>query len=112
MKIIKSDKILNSLSWFFDLAGITLWPLIIIRPGAKETTINHESIHIKQQGELLVLPFYVLYLLEYIIRSIAYLNIDKAYENISFEREAYSNQDNPDYLISRKRYSWVKYLFN
>ena len=35
-----------------------------------------------------------------------------AYRKISFEREAYSNEDDVIYLESRKRFAWIKYLKN
>ena len=46
--IIKSNKFLDSISWFFKVGGITLYPFIIVRPYAKKSTNNHESIHIAQ----------------------------------------------------------------
>jgi len=33
-----------------------------------------------------------------------------AYLSISFEMEAYTNQDDFNYLKTRKPYSWIKYL--
>jgi len=33
-----------------------------------------------------------------------------AYRNISFEREAYDNDDNLNYIKERKHYSWLKYI--
>lgn len=77
-----------------------------------EYVINHERIHTEQQKELLFIPFYILYLLEWIFRLIQYRNWDKAYMNISFEREAYSNGHNLKYLQGRKRYAWLKYIRN
>lgn len=108
--IIKSDKILDRLSWFMKIGGITLWPWIIVRPKMRKNTINHETIHIKQQQELLVLPFYLLYGLEWLIRLVIYRNTRKAYYNLSFEREAYTNAHNFEYVAQRKPWSWVKYL--
>lgn len=35
----------------------------------------------------------------------------KAYRSISFEQEAYDNDDNYDYLNNRKRFSWLKNIF-
>ena len=110
--IIKSDSFLNSISWFMRVGGITLWPFVIIRPNKTWITINHESIHIKQQQELLVIPFFFLYLLEWFVGIFIYGSTSKAYYNISFEKEAYDNQSNPDYLKSRKLFSWFKYLRN
>jgi hypothetical protein len=38
---------------------------------------------------------------EYLVRFVQYKNRDLAYRNISFEREAYSNETNIGYLKSR-----------
>lgn len=94
-------------------AGITIWPFIfaVDEDIAKdEEFLNHERIHLKQQIELLVIPFYVWYILEYILRLFQYGNHDTAYRNISFEREAYFNQNNSVYLQERKPYNFLKFL--
>lgn len=72
--------------------------------------INHERIHTSQQKELLFLPFYLLYILEWIFRLIQYRNQQKAYMNISFEREAYKHGHDLTYLPTRKPFSWTKFL--
>jgi hypothetical protein len=116
-RIRYNDKLLNRLSWFMYIGGITLFPYIILRErylnGIKYytdknlTIINHESIHIEQQKELLIIGFYLWYVIEWIIRLFMKGN---AYQNISFERDAYLNQDNSEYLSERKKYSFLKYL--
>lgn len=114
--VIYSNKFLNSVSWFVRVGGITLWPVIVLREKLRDNkyyantakrVINHESIHIKQQEELLVIPFYIWYLTEWFIRLFFKGN---AYRNISFEKEAYTNQDNLEYLKTRKWYSFLKYI--
>jgi len=93
--------------------GIALWPFIVIKDhGLKEDVIfiNHERIHLRQQAELLVVPFYILYLLEYIIRWFQYRSSQEAYRNISFEREAYEMEEELSYLKNRKLWSFIKYL--
>ncbi len=55
--------------------------------------------------ELLYLPFYLLYVLEWLCRLIQLRDSGKAYRAISHEREAYDNQGNPDYLTERKPYN-------
>lgn len=115
--IIKySTKFLDRISLFMKVGGITIYPYIILRDkniGKKSARlINHESIHIKQQEELLVVPFYVLYVLEWLVKSIIYRSFKKAYYNISFEREAYSNQRKWTYLDKRKNYAWLKRIIN
>lgn len=72
--------------------------------------INHERIHTAQQRELLFIPFYILYIIEWLVRLVQYRCLDKAYYAISFEREAYANGHNLNYLPARKRYSWLRYL--
>lgn len=105
-----------------SIAGITIWPFVILRKkyltntaywkARSKKTINHESIHIKQQEELLILPFYVFYILEWFIKLFFYrFKAKEAYRNISFEREAYSNDTNENYLKTRKRYNWIKLIF-
>lgn len=114
--IIKySDKFLDRVGLFMKIGGITLWPFIILReiydaspPWRRKAAriINHESIHIKQQEEMLILPFYIWYVTEWFIKLFFYGK--QAYYNISFEREAYDNDDNLSYLSNRKHYAWIK----
>lgn len=72
--------------------------------------INHERIHNAQQRELLFLPFYLLYIMEWLFRLIQYRNWNKAYTNISFEREAYANGHDHSYIPTRSPYSFLKYM--
>lgn len=75
-----------------------------------ESVVNHELIHTSQMKELLYIPFYIFYFIEWLLRLIQYRSWHKAYINISFEREAYTNGHNLKYLNSRKHYSFLKYL--
>lgn len=81
---------------------MALYPFILMNPKHKSgpVLLNHERIHLRQEIELLIIPFYIIYLLE-----LAF----KGYRNISFEREAYENENNPAYLKTRKPYSWIRY---
>ena len=92
----------NKLIPFKGIKAITIWPFIFIRKGCSfnEIDLNHESIHGRQQLELLIIPFYIIYLIEQIF---------KGYRNISFEKEAYNNDNNLDYLKTRKLFAmWRK----
>ena len=94
-------------------SGIALWPFVILKDSKfKEDVImlNHERIHLRQQAELLVVFFYVWYGLEYLIRLIQYRNRHEAYKNISFEREAYANEKDLDYLKRRSFWEFLKYI--
>ncbi|MGC6429686.1 MAG: hypothetical protein ACON5F_01440 [Jejuia sp.] len=93
--------------------GITLYPFIFLgdtKLKINETLVNHEQIHLKQQLELLVLPFYIWYVLEFIFRYIQFKNWSLAYRNISFEREAYAKEKDLQYLKTRKFWSFLGYL--
>ena len=72
--------------------------------------VNHERIHTAQMLELLVIPFYIIYGIEWIVRLCQYHNCHLAYRNISFEREAYTNDYNLDYLTHRPLFNWIGYL--
>ena len=72
--------------------------------------INHEKIHFCQQLELLILPFYLLYILNYLVNLVRYKNHDRAYFNLCFEREAYADDKNADYIRGRSLFSWLKHL--
>lgn len=72
--------------------------------------INHESIHTAQIKELLFIPFYILYGLEWTVRLLQYRNAKRAYYNISFEREAYQNHNNLEYLGNRAPFEFRKYF--
>lgn len=72
--------------------------------------INHERIHTAQQREMLFIPFYIWYVIEWLVRLIQYRNRNDAYMNISFEREAYAHGHNLRYLPRRKPYAWLRYL--
>ena len=93
--------------------GLTLFPFVIIRDfldKENKVLLNHEKIHIRQQLELLILPFFLLYFLEYLIRLVQFRDKNKAYRNISFEREAYDNERNLDYLKTRSFWKFRNYI--
>lgn len=97
---------------YLGISGITLFPFIILRDKQlmqDKRILNHERIHICQQVELLVLPFYMLYLVEYVMGLIKHRNRFLAYMNISFEKEAYKNDSDFNYLKDRKCWAWRKY---
>jgi len=103
--------IYNKVLPFKGFLAINLFGVLFVRSELKdkvtEQTINHESIHTAQMKELLWVFFYLLYVLEWLYRLV--FHTKTAYRGISFEREAYDNQDNPEYLASRKPYAmWRK----
>ena len=93
--------------------GLTVFPFVFIKyafDSENKVLLNHEKIHIRQQLELLVLPFFLWYFIEYAVRLLQYKNTSLAYRNISFEREAYANEINLDYVETRRFFTFLKYL--
>ncbi|WP_445721993.1 hypothetical protein [Flavobacterium sp.] len=93
--------------------GITFYPFIILskeEDKRNKTLIYHEKIHIKQQAEMLVVLFFIWYVIEFLFRFLYCKNWMLAYRNISFEREAYENQKDLNYLKKRSFWSFLKYI--
>ena len=112
----------NSRPWFFEnskvpvflshftpitIGAITIGPLVFSRGEMSEVTKNHETIHWQQYIETGIIGFIFLYYLFYAINFIRYRDGELAYYMIPFEKEAYDNDNNLDYLETRKRYSWI-----
>lgn len=106
--------IYNKIIPFKGFKAINLFGILFVREECKgritPVTINHESIHTEQMKELLFIPFYLIYFLEWLFKVIfVYPFSHKAYKNISFEKEAFGNEENFDYLKTRKHYAmWRK----
>jgi hypothetical protein len=109
---IEDSKVPVRLSFF---TPISIWAIsfgfwVWCRGKLSEATRRHETTHFQQQIELLFVGFYVLYLTFWLWGLIKYRNGKKAYLEIPFEREAYRNEMNADYLATRSRYNWVRYV--
>lgn len=91
-------------------AAINLFGVIFVRKGITldQFCLNHERIHSRQMLEMLIIPFYVWYLVEWLIRLVCYRNAKKAYFNLLFEREAYLHQKNLAYLKERRFWAWIR----
>ncbi len=124
----------NNLIPFKGYKAINLFGLIFTRAELTEKEKNHENIHTKQMlecailgfyliGALIIfsnisywwlltslLTFYVFYGLEYIIVRLFHKKQNDAYHDVSFEEEAYVNDDNLEYNKVRIPFNWVKYL--
>lgn len=89
------------------MIAITLFGLVLTRnkKWIDKYVLNHELIHCAQQLEWLYIPFFILYGVEWLWYILKYRDSDKAYMAISFEREAYANEKNLDYLRERPIYA-------
>ncbi len=110
-KTIKNVKIIyNNVIPLSGFKAINLFGVLFARCEFKgkltPQTINHEKIHTRQMKEMLYIFFYVWYIIEWLIRLFG----KNSYRNISFEREAYENQDNERYLEGRRFWSFTKYI--
>ncbi|MEO9532967.1 MAG: hypothetical protein ABJG68_15545 [Crocinitomicaceae bacterium] len=93
--------------------AITIWPFIFVKTSAvkeNKRLINHEKIHIRQQLELLVLPFYLWYAVEFLVHLIRLKNRKKAYHAISFEREAHEMDADFNYLKNRRFWNFLTFF--
>lgn len=95
-------------------------------------SIRHEAIHTAQQYEILALSALIALVLSNVYSSWWYIVIvvtmpiaiyilawlielalppyNRAYKDSPFEREAYANQYDEEYLATRKLFAWLKYI--
>lgn len=93
------------------ISGIALWPFVLVRTKTPTLVLlNHERIHLRQQIEMLVLFFYVWYLVEWAFHYLKVGNWWAAYRLISFEKEAYDNENNLNYLRNRPFWAFLRWL--
>ncbi len=91
--------------------GLAFYPFVFVKnkkPGEK--LLHHERIHLRQQLEMGFLLFYLWYFIEYFVRYLQYGTHYLAYRNISFEREAFSQESSPLYLRERRFWAFRSYL--
>lgn len=107
---------------------------LLTAPKARITPVdlNHERIHSTQFVEVTVASlailgvlsmflnnwlfllspfmFYILYVIEWLVRLIQYKGTYMAYRNISFEREAFQSDGDLYYLKCRKIFNFINYI--
>ena len=85
-----------------SVIGIVLGHKAYFRhPFPKAALVNHELIHLCQIKEHGLFIFYALYLYYFLKNLVTYWHYDTAYFYIPFEKEAYDNQKDFEY-ISKK----------
>lgn len=102
----------NNIIPFSGYYAINLFGILFVR-GSKvpsKKVFNHESTHTAQMKEMLYIFFYLWYIIEWFFKLFVYWDVKEAYRAISFEREAYLNEENDSYLSTRKFWSFIIYI--
>ncbi|MEO5645933.1 MAG: hypothetical protein ABIO57_02590 [Candidatus Paceibacterota bacterium] len=117
--IIISDTIVRRLGRLISLGdnamAITVFPFIFVRRITRpnKELIRHETIHIRQQLELLLVGAIMLYLYEFLYaKFVKKLDARQVYYYSAMEQEAHRNARNEQYLKTRKPLTVLKYIFN
>lgn len=102
MKVIR-----NGLIPFKGFKAINLFGVVFVRRECTitATDLNHEAIHTAQMRELLYVIFYIAYVGEWLFHLAICRDAKAAYRRISFEKEAYAHQAEPEYINNRKHYN-------
>ena len=104
--------------------AMNLFGVIFVRKGQNfnDVTKRHEYIHTLQMIETLFIGFYLWYCIEYLCRWIwRFFHkpdhtfygprwMKYAYYDISFEQEAYTHQNDEEYLKKRKLFAWLPFI--
>jgi len=91
-----------------EIAAITLGPFIFSRNEMSDRTKNHECIHWAQYKECLIIGFLLLYGASWLINICKGMSGADAYRYIWFEKEAYDNDHDFNYLQKRKWFAWAR----
>ncbi len=95
----------NRLLPFRGYAAMAFFGVILARRECRPlsaSTVRHEDIHMAQAADC---RGWILFYLRYLWYWLRY-----GYRRNPFEREAYENEQNADYLKNRKLCGWADYL--
>lgn len=136
-KVFYESKLAKVLLCLSSCETITLGPFVVSKlkeAEMRQRVRNHECTHVRQWIELTVLSgiillalvlafgisawwmllagivFYAWYSIEWFVRLVIQLDAKKAYKAVPFEREAYENQENSNYLENSQYFAWIKYI--
>ena len=109
--IVENSKVPGFLSKFANAnyVAVSFAIFIFFKYERVEQVWRHETIHYRQQKEMLFIGQWLMYAYYYLVGLYKYRDRYKAYRENPFEREAYANQEDPIYLIKRKKYAWKNY---
>jgi len=92
--------------------AITIFPFVFYNDTLSESDIRHETVHLWQQAGLLVIPFYLLYLLFWMVNLLRYRDTNRAYREIPFERSAYRLDKTKHLRRSTMAFDWISCIGN
>jgi hypothetical protein len=97
---------------FIPYSAMAIYPLILVKKEHMKqdlSLIHHEKIHHRQQLELLLVGFYLLYAAHYLFNLLKFRNHFTAYKQIIFEREAFAMDKDLDYLNRRRIFAFLRF---
>jgi hypothetical protein len=101
------------LSWLDpSINALAFYPFVLVKRkymASDPVLINHEKIHLRQQLEMLLLPFYLVYFTHYLFNYLRFREHYKAYRHNVFELEAYAHEQDLNYLKSRPFWGFLQY---
>ena len=110
--MFENSRVPKFLSFFapIDIWAISFGPFVWCKGELSERVRRHETIHYRQQLELLFVGQWLLYLVFYLIGLITHRSGRQAYRLNPFEVEAYTFDETTDYLDNRRLYRWTEFL--
>lgn len=98
----------------FKVGAVAIFPFIVVQNYTilhNKDYINHESIHIRQYIETLIIGVWIISAFQYLYARIFLRKSGlHSYYYMSMEQEAHQNDTNHDYLKKRKWFTYYKYL--
>ena len=91
-------------------AALPIWPFVLVKGSVSLPELRRALIFARQQSELFVLPYLLLFAGFWVIRLLQTKSLTRAWSLVPFVREAAYNKDDPAYLVLRLRYAWVQYI--
>ena len=109
--MFENSKLPIWLSYIAPIAvgAFSFFIIVASRGEMSDRTKRHETIHYKQQLEMLFIFQWIMYGYFHIKGLLSGLSGNEAYYLNPFELEAYENDEDENYLEERKPYAWVKY---
>jgi hypothetical protein len=92
-----------------EINALSFFVFVFARGDLDERVRRHETIHYKQQLEMLFIFQWIMYGYFHLKGILSGFKGSEAYYLNPFELEAYDNDEKADYLIKRKPYAWVRY---